>query len=43
MNVPLQRPEREGRSHYRIPLISDPDGNVIELMQIRPESAIYRE
>ena len=23
--------------------ISDPEGNVIELMQIRPESAIYRK
>jgi hypothetical protein len=43
MNVPLQRPERDGRSHYRIAFISDPDGSVIELMQIRPESAIYWE
>jgi lactoylglutathione lyase len=43
MNVHPQRPPREGRSHYRIAFISDPDGNVIELMQIRPESAIYRE
>ena len=43
MNVHPQRPAREGRSHYRIAFISDPDGNVIELMQIRPESAIYRE
>ena len=43
MNVHPQRPAREGRSHYRIAFISDPDDNVIELMQIRPESAIYRE
>jgi catechol 2,3-dioxygenase-like lactoylglutathione lyase family enzyme len=43
MNVHPQRPPREGRSHYRIAFISDPDSNVIELMQIRPESAIYRE
>jgi lactoylglutathione lyase len=43
MGVHPQRPPREGRSHYRIAFISDPDGNVIELMQIRPESAIYRE
>jgi lactoylglutathione lyase len=43
MNVHPQRPPREGRSHYRIAFISDPDGNLIELMQIRRESAIYRE
>jgi catechol 2,3-dioxygenase-like lactoylglutathione lyase family enzyme len=43
MDVHPQRPPREGRSHYRIAFISDPDGNVIELMQIRPESALYRE
>ncbi len=42
MNVQPQRPVREGRSQYRIAFISDPDGNLIELMQIRPESAIYR-
>ena len=43
MNGHPQRPAREGRSHYHIAFISDPDGNVIELMQIRPESAIYRK
>jgi catechol 2,3-dioxygenase-like lactoylglutathione lyase family enzyme len=43
MNVQPQRPAREGRSQYRIAFISDPDGNLIELMQIRPESALYRE
>ena len=42
MNVQPHRPAREGRSHYRIAFINDPDGNLIELMQIRPESAIYR-
>jgi hypothetical protein len=36
MNVHPQRPAREGRSHYHIAFISDPDGNVIELMQIQP-------
>jgi lactoylglutathione lyase len=42
MNVHPERPVREGRSHYRIAFVADPDGNVIELMEIRPESAIYR-
>lgn len=42
MNVQPQRPAREGRSYYRIAFISNPDGNLIELMQICPESAIYR-
>ena len=41
MNVHPERPVREGRSHYRIAFVADPDGNVIELMEIRPESAIY--
>ena len=43
MNVYPDRPPRAGRAHYRITFISDPDGNVIELMEISPESAIYRE
>jgi catechol 2,3-dioxygenase-like lactoylglutathione lyase family enzyme len=43
MNVHPQRAAPEGRSHYRIAFISDPDGNVIELMLIRPESALYRD
>ena len=43
MNVLPQRPVREGRSHYLITFIADPDDNVIELMQITPQSAIYRE
>ena len=42
MNVFPQRPPRPGRSHYTIAFISDPDGNVIELMEISPQSAIYR-
>jgi len=41
MNVHPERAAREGRSHYRIAFVADPDGNVIELMEIRPESAIY--
>jgi catechol 2,3-dioxygenase-like lactoylglutathione lyase family enzyme len=43
MNVHPERPVREGRSHYRIAFVADPDGNVIELMEIRPESAIYSD
>lgn len=42
MNVRPERPPRMGRSHYRIAFVADPDGNVIELMQIDPESAIFR-
>ena len=42
MNVHPQRPPRPGRSHYTIAFVSDPDGNVIELMEITPQSAIYR-
>ena len=42
MNV---KPERKfiGRAQQRIAFISDPDGNSIELMEIPPESAIYRD
>jgi hypothetical protein len=32
-----------GRAGQRIAFIFDPDGNSIELMEIPPESAIYRE
>jgi len=42
MNVHPHRPPRPGRSHYTIAFVSDPDGNVIELMEIAPQSAIYR-
>jgi len=41
INVQPERAAREGRSHYRIAFVADPDGNVIELMEIRPQSAIY--
>lgn len=41
MHVYPERPVREGRANYRIAFVADPDGNVIELMEIRPESAIY--
>jgi len=39
------KPNRKfiGRAEQRIAFISDPDGNSIELMQIPPASAIYRE
>jgi lactoylglutathione lyase len=38
------KPERQfiGRAQQRIAFISDPDGNNIELMEIPPESAIFR-
>jgi lactoylglutathione lyase len=41
MNV---KPERKfiGRAKQRIAFISDPDGNSIELMEIPPDSEIYR-
>jgi lactoylglutathione lyase len=42
MNVHPHRPPRPGRSYYTIAFVSDPDGNVIELMEITPQSAIYR-
>jgi lactoylglutathione lyase len=39
------KPERKfiGRAKQRIAFISDPDGNSIEVMEIPPESEIYRE
>lgn len=43
MNVRPDRPRFIGRAKQRIAFISDPDGNVIELMEIPPESEIYRE
>ncbi len=42
LHVQPHRPPRPGRSHYTIAFVSDPDGNVIELMEITPQSAIYR-
>jgi lactoylglutathione lyase len=43
MNVHPDRGPFSGRGNYRIAFIADPDGNIIELMQLRPDSAIYRE
>ena len=43
MNVYPDRGPFTGRAGQHIAFISDPDGNVIELMQIPRESAIYRE
>jgi len=42
MNI---KPDRKfiGRAQQRIAFITDPDGNSIELMEIPPESPIYRE
>ena len=42
MNI---KPERKfiGRAKQRIAFVSDPDGNSIELMEIPPESEIYRD
>ena len=39
------KPQRKfiGRADQRIAFITDPDGNSIELMQIPPESPIYRD
>jgi lactoylglutathione lyase len=39
------KPERKfiGRADQRIAFITDPDGNSIELMEIPPNSPIYRE
>jgi catechol 2,3-dioxygenase-like lactoylglutathione lyase family enzyme len=43
VNVHPHRGPFAGRGQYRLAFISDPDGNVIELMQIQPESPIYRD
>ena len=43
VNVYPHRGPFAGRAQYRIAFISDPDGNIIELMQIQPGSPIYRE
>ena len=42
MNV---KPQRNfiGRAEQRIAFITDPDGNSIEVMQIPPESPLYRD
>jgi len=41
MNIKLER-KFIGRAKQRIAFVSDPDGNSIELMEIPPESGIYR-
>lgn len=41
MDVYPHRGPFVGRAQQRIAFISDPDGNIIELMQIPPESPIY--
>jgi lactoylglutathione lyase len=43
MNVHPDRGPFLGRAKQRIAFISDPDENVIELMEIPRDSAIYRE
>ena len=42
MNIKLDR-KFIGRAKQRIAFVSDPDGNSIELMEIPPESEIYRD
>jgi len=42
MNVKPDRGPFIGRADQRIAFISDPDGNIIELMQIPPRSPLYR-
>jgi len=43
MNVRPDRGPFIGRAKQQIAFISDPDGNSIELMQIPPESPLYRD
>jgi lactoylglutathione lyase len=43
MKVHIERPLFTGRAKQRIFFISDPDGNVIEMMEIPRESPIYRD
>ncbi|HTF94111.1 MAG TPA: VOC family protein [Verrucomicrobiae bacterium] len=42
MDIKLDR-KFIGRAKQRIAFVSDPDGNSIELMEIPPESEIYRD
>jgi len=39
----IVRPYFEGRAKQKIVYVADPDGNVIELMEIPPDSPIYRD
>ena len=43
MKAHIERPLFTGRAKQRIFFISDPDGNVIEMMEIPLESPIYRD
>ena len=36
-------PPRTGRAGQRLAFVSDPDGNRVELMEIPPDSPIYRQ
>lgn len=38
----ISRPYFEGRAGQKVFFVADPDGNQIEIMEIRPESPIYR-
>ncbi len=38
----IVRPYFEGRAMQKIVYVGDPDGNIIELMEIPPDSPIYR-
>ena len=42
VNANIVRPYFEGRAKQKIVYVADPDGNVIELMEIPPDSPIYR-
>ena len=38
----ISRPYFEGRAGQKVFFVADPDGNQIEIMEIRPDSPIYR-
>ena len=38
----ISRPYFEGRAGQKVFFVGDPDGNQIEIMEIRPDSPIYR-
>jgi lactoylglutathione lyase len=42
MGVAPANPPRTGRAGQKLAFIADPDGNRIELMEIPPDSPIYR-
>jgi len=43
INANIVRPYSEGRAKQKVVFVADPDGNVIELMEIPPDSPIYRD